>query len=115
MDLTQELENKGFNIDELNPEEKQTYFSMLETVQKAQLTPEKLKDYIVSMREAVSNDLATEPSFNRILIWKVENPKLIKLQARLQNYLLLEAFLESPAKAEQQLRSMIDLVGTKQA
>lgn len=111
MNITEELENKGIEIDKMNSEEKQTYFSMLETVQKAQMTPEKLKDYIVSMREAVERDLVNEPSFIRVFIFKVENPKLIKLQARLQNYILLESFLISPQKAEEQLREMIKSIG----
>lgn len=113
MNITEELEKKGFKIEELNSEEKQTYFSMLEVVQKAQMTPEKLKDFIVSMREAVVKELVKEPEFNRIFIFKVENRKQIYLKARLQNYMLLEAFLISPEKAEQQLRGMIDSMVAK--
>ena len=108
MSITSQIEEKmGLKIESLNAEEKQTYFSMLDAVKDAQLTPEKLKAYISSMREAVAKELVSEPSFIRVFIFKVENPKLIKLQARLQNYLLLEAFLESPKKAEEQLQSMI--------
>jgi hypothetical protein len=107
MNITDELEKKGIQIDKLTAEEQATYFSMLETVQKAQMTPEKLKDFIISMRESVSQELVKEPSFIRIFLFKVENPKLIKLQARLENYILLESFLSSPKKAEDQLRQMI--------
>lgn len=114
MNVTQELEDKGIKIEQLSPEEKQTYFSMLEMVQKSQMTPEKLKDYIVSMREAVTKDLVAEPEFIRIFIFKFENRKQILLKARLQNYMLLESFLSSPAKAEEQLKSMIGgIVGNK--
>lgn len=108
MSITSEIEERmGLKIEQLNAEEKQTYFSMLDAVKDAQLTPEKLKDYIASMRDAVAKELVTEPSFIRVFIFKVENPKLIKLQARLQNYLLLESFLESPQKAEEQLQNMV--------
>lgn len=108
MSVTSQIEEKmGIKIESLNPQEKQTYFSMLDMVKEAQLTPEKLKAYISAMREAVAKELATEPSFIRIFIFKVENPNLIRLQARLQNYLLLEAFLESPKKAEEQLQNMV--------
>ncbi len=107
MNITDRLEEKGINIDTLNSAEKETYFKMLEDVQKAQMSPEKLSDYISGMREAVSKELANEPSFIRIFIFKVENPKLIKLQARLQNYILLESFLASPKRAEEALGSMI--------
>lgn len=111
MNITESIEEKGIKIESLTPDEKQTYYSMLDTVQKAQMTPEKLKEYISSMREAVERELVVEPSFIRIFLFKVENPKLIKLQARLQNYLLLESFLNSPQKAEEQLESMIKGIG----
>lgn len=112
MNITEELEQKGFSIDKLNIKEKETYFQMLDTVQKAQLTPEKLREYISSMREAVTQDLVNEPAFIRIFLFKVENPRLIRLQARLQNYILIEAFLTSPVKAEEQLKTMVNnLVG----
>ena len=84
---------------------------MLETVQKAQLTPEKLSLYITSMREAVERELINEPEFIYIFIFKVENRKQILLKARLQNYLLLEAFLTSPQRAEEQLKAMVGNLG----
>lgn len=113
MSVTQDLEDKGIDIKTLNDAERETYFKMLEEVQKAQMTPEKLKSYITGMREAVSNELANEPSFIRIFIFKAENPKLIKLQARLQNYILLESFLLSPERAKEALESMVSNVKGK--
>lgn len=98
------LEEKyGFKVEDLNELEKATFFKMLEDVSKSVLTPEKLKDYITSMREAVEKELVKEDSFIRIFIFKFENPKLIKLQARLQNYVLLEGFLLSPQRAKEEL------------
>jgi hypothetical protein len=106
--MIDELEEKfGFKVENLNSLEKQTFFEMLEVVQKSQMTPEKLKDYLSAMREAVENEIVNEPTFIRIFIFKVENPKLIKLQARLQNYILLESFLISPKKAQEQLESSL--------
>lgn len=114
MNVTQKIEDTlGLKIETLNAAEKETYFKMLEDVQDAQLTPEKLRTYVSGMREAVSNELATEPSFIRIFIFKVENPRLIKLQARLQNYILLEAFLLSPERATEALKGMIMNIGKK--
>lgn len=113
MNITEELEQKGFKIDKLNIQEKETYFTMLDAVQKAQLTPDKLLGYITSMREAVTQDLVSEPAFIRIFLFKVENPRLIKLQARLQNYMLLEAFLTSPVRAEEQLVAMVGNLASK--
>lgn len=113
MSVTDKIEEEGIDISSLNAIEQETYFKMLEEVQKAQMSPEKLKTYVSTMREAVSNELANEPSFIRIFIFKVENPKLIKLQARLQNYILLESFLLSPEKAKEALESMISGVVKK--
>lgn len=108
MSLTDKLEEKGINISSLNPIEKETYFKMLETVQKSQLTPEKLREYITYMREAVERELVKEPEFNYIFIFKVPNRNQIMLKARLFNYLLLESFVLSPEKAEKQLDEMIN-------
>lgn len=114
MNVTEQIEEKlGLKIEQLSPDEKQTYFSMLKVVQDAQLTPEKLKDYITSMRDAVAKELVNEPEFIRILFFKFENRKQILLKARLQNYLLLEAFLSSPKKAQEQLEAMVEGIAKK--
>lgn len=108
MNITQAIEEKlGLKIEKLRADEKQTYFSMLDAVKQAEMTPEKLKDYIVSMREAVTKELVNEPEFNYIFIFKVPNRRQILLKARLQNYMLLEAFLSTPEKAKAQLEEMI--------
>lgn len=110
MNVTEQLEDKGIKIDSLTPDEKQTYFSMLKAVEEATLTPEKLKDYIHDMREAVERDLIAEPEFNRVLFFKFENRKQILLKARLHNYLLLESFLNSPNKAKKAFEDMVGVI-----
>lgn len=107
MGLIDDIESKIGKIENLNPLEKETFFAMLETVEKSKLTPNKLKDYITSMRESVEQEIVKEYPFKRIFIFKIENPKLVKLQSRLQNYLLLESFLLTPQRAKEQLESMI--------
>lgn len=112
MSVTSDIEEKlGIKIESLSPEEKQTYLTMLNAVKEAEMTPQKLKDYIAGMRDAVERELVVEPTFIRIFIFKVANPKLIKLQARLQNYMLLEAFLMSPERAKAQLEAMVTNLG----
>ncbi|MCR4324179.1 MAG: hypothetical protein NUV69_00620 [Candidatus Curtissbacteria bacterium] len=111
MSVTDKLEDQGINIDTLNASEKETYFKMLEIVQKSQLTPEKLRDYVTEMKDAVAREISKEPAFIRIFIFKVENPKLTKLQARLENYLLLGSFLQSPQKAQEALDEMVGNIG----
>ena len=108
MSLTSEIEEKfKLKIEDLNAAEKETYFKMLEVVQNSQMSPEKLKEYISSMREAVTKELIDEPEFNYILIFKIPNRRQILLKARLKNYMLLESFLDSPIKAQEALEGMI--------
>jgi len=99
--MIDQLEEKyGFKVENLNSAEKATFFEMLDSVTKSVMTPEKLRDYVVAMRDAVEREMVKEPTFIRIFIFKFENPKLIRLQARLQNYMLLESFLISPERAK---------------
>lgn len=102
MSLTDEIEEK-FNtkIEKLNDVEKDTYFKMLQDVQEAQLSTEKLKDYISSMRGAVENELVKT---------NLDVQDDLFLKARLKNYMLLEAFLTSPDKARSALEGMISKV-----
>jgi len=102
------LEKAGLKYEDLNATEKQTFHSMLEQLNKSGLTPAKLKDYVISMRDAVEQELVNEPEFIRILgIFAVPNRKQIYLKARLRNYMLLQAFLSTPEKAREQLENAL--------
>ena len=91
MSATDEIEEKGINIEKLSSEEKQTYFTMLDAVRESQLSVEKLRDYIITMRDAVENELTkTDLTASQDLF----------LKARLKNYMLLESFLISPERAQ---------------
>lgn len=98
MSVTDKLEQQGINIEELNAIEKQTYFEMLDAVQDSQLTPEKLKDYILNMRSAVEEELIKTD---------LNSKEDQFLKARLKNYMLLEAFLTSPERAKKALEDAI--------
>ena len=95
------------NYEELRPDEKETLFQMVEDVKKTELTPEKMLAHITAMRYIVEESLINEPEFNYIFIFKVPNRKQILLKARLQNYILLEAFLSRPKKARELLESSL--------
>lgn len=101
------LEKAGLKFEDLNASERETLNVWMDALQKGQVSVEKIKEYIVSMREAVENEISKEPTFIRIFIFKVENPKLIRLQARLRNYLLLDAFLSTPERAKEQMERMV--------
>ena len=102
MNLIEEIEKKvGVKVEDLNPLEKETFFKMLEVVEKTQMTPERLKDYIVSMKMAVEQDLTKS---------NLGTKKDLFLKARLKNYILLEAFLTSHKRAKAQLEDMVSKV-----
>lgn len=108
MNITEQIEDKfKVKIEDLNALEKETYFQMLEEVQKSQLTIEKIKGYISNMRDGVAKELIDEPEFTRILFFKFDNRKQILLKARLKNYILLESFLTSPERAKEQLENAV--------
>jgi len=102
------LEKRKLKYEDLNPEEKETMMSWIDAIQKTAVSVESLRDYILNLKRAVERQISKESSFNRIFIFKVENPKLIRLQARLRNYLLLEAFLSTSGEAQKELEQMLD-------
>lgn len=77
-------------FDDLNTAERETLNTMLESLQKKQLTVEKIKEYIGVMRDSVEMELTKIGH---------ESKQDIFLKARLRNYMLLESFLASPEKA----------------
>ena len=94
--------------------ELKTLLEMQANLQRGQVSIESTRQYLSSMRDAVERELVNEPTFIRIFILKVENPKLIKLQARLQNYMLLEAYLSTPERMKQMMEDMVaGMVGRK--
>jgi len=97
------LEPINVKFEELNPGEQETLNSMIDTLQKSQLSVSKIRESIGRMKAAVERDISKQPTFVRVFIFKVENPNIIRLQARLRNYLLLEAFLSTPEKAQAEL------------
>lgn len=98
MSVTTELEEKGIKIEELTADEKQTYFSMLDAVNDAQLTPEKIRDYIANMRDAVEIELTKTG---------LDGEQDMFLKARLKNYMLFYAFLTAPEKAKEALERAV--------
>jgi len=107
------LERVGVNYEDLNLAEQETLNTWLDAIQKSKVNTEKIREHIALMKSAVEQDLSKEPTFKRIFIFKVENPQLIRLQARLRNYLLLEAFLSTPEKAQQQLEQAVEGLAKK--
>ena len=112
IDLDDILEKRGLSYDSLTAEEKQTYHQMQEALNRGDLTLTRVKDAIAEMMDGVTKDLVDEPEYIQVFIFKVRNLKNLYLKARLKNYILIDALLTSPEKAqraiEQQLGAMID-------
>lgn len=108
MSLIDDLLGKvGAKYDDLNIEEQETLNSWIKALEESKVTTAKIREFVLTMKEGVEKDLSKEPTFKRIFIFKVENPKIIRLQARLRNYLLLEGFLGTPERAREQLEQAV--------
>jgi len=83
---------KQFNVkyEDLSVDERKTLNGMLESLGDNQLTVEKIKEYIHTMKDAVEQELTITGN---------NNLQDAFLKARLRNYMLLEAFLSTPEKA----------------
>lgn len=92
------LEKFNVKYEDISSDERETLNTWVEAIQKSKLTPQKVREFIVTMREAVEREL-TKTDHN--------TKQDIFLKARLRNYLVIEGFLTSPEKAEQQLELAI--------
>jgi|SRR3990167_4219386 len=92
------LEKIGLKYEDLSAAEKETLNTWMEALQKGQLSLEKVKDYITSMKEAVELELSKSD---------LGSKQDLFLKARLRNYMLLDAFLSTPEKAQQQIENAI--------
>lgn len=99
------LEKAGLKYEDLNSIEKETLNTWMEALQKGQVSVEKIKEYVVSMKEAVEQELSKSD---------LGSKQDLFLKARLRNYMLLDAFLSTPERAKQQMESAISsIVGGK--
>jgi hypothetical protein len=103
--IDQILEKVGLKYEDLNTAERETLGTWMEALSRNKLTLEGVKTYVSSMRDSVEQEL-TKTDLN--------SKQDLLLKARLRNYMLLEAFLSTPEKAQQALeRSMAGLVSKK--
>ena len=103
MNIDDLLTKLGLKYEELNKLEKETLNTWMQSLRQNKLTLEQVRGYVISMRSAVEQDLVKA---------KLGKRQDIYLKARLRNYMLLEAFMDSPKKAEEALeRSLAGLKG----
>ena len=93
------LANFGIaKVEDLTADELPIFNKMLEVLNRAPLSIEDMKNYIIQSKDIVETLLVKTDNDSR---------KDLYLKARLENYRLLEAFLTSPAKAKQALEKQI--------
>lgn len=96
------LQRFDLKYEDLNSAEKETLDMWMVSLEKNTLTIEKIREYIVSMRHSVELELSQTTHNNKQDIF---------LKARMRNYLLLEAFLQTPDKARQAIeRSLASII-----
>jgi len=94
-DIQKYLESLGIkDFDDLRPDEKDSYFKLLDLADKSKITLEDIKTHIKQMRTSVEFALSSE---------KLNKKEDIFLKARLKNYILLESLLERPERAKEML------------
>lgn len=98
MDTDLFLKKYGLKFEDLNSNEKETYFSMVQAIQESNLTIEKIKEYIKAMRSSVEEELTR---------YDLGSKQDLFLKARLRNYILLEAMLTTPEKAKKALEDAL--------
>jgi len=115
--MNEVLQRVGLKYEDLTSAERDTLSQWSNAVQEKQLTVSQVKDHIRSMRGAVERELTEEnidpatwlniltliiPLYGLIKKW-YQDKRTYSLQARLKNYMLLEAFLDTPEKTRQAL------------
>lgn len=95
------LKKFSLKYEDLNQAEKDTLNVWISSLQNKQLTPEKIKDYIVTMRYSVEQELVKTD---------INSKQDLFLKARLKNYMLLEALLTSPGRAKEQLEQALSSI-----
>jgi len=93
------LKAQGLNYEDLNPEEKLTYNKSSFNLQK--LTVSDVKNYVSDMKNSIALQLTDTPE-ESVAVRHI-------LSARLKNYILLEAFLVRPEKAEEALNRQLEM------
>jgi len=93
------LEEEGIKYEDLNPTEKETYNQKVFDIKN--ITIADLKQHIIDMKNSVALQLSDITDTDE------DVEKDIMLKARLKNYILLEAFLTAPDKAEKALRDSL--------
>ena len=98
------LERLNLNYSDLSSAERETLHSWMQSLETNELTIEKIRDYILAMRDAVEQELSKTEHNSKQDIF---------LKARLRNYMLLECFLSTPERAKRAIELQLSSIQRK--
>lgn len=96
--LDEMLKKYGLKYEDLSSQERATAHQWVSSLQQGQLSLEKVREYLQTMRSQVEEELTKTGH---------DSKQDLFLKARLRNYMLLESFLISPEKAKERLEATI--------
>ncbi len=120
------LERNGLKYSQLNPHEREYLNTWLTSFKTESLTIPKVQQYVSGMRAAIEQELTSKsetpqswmsvlslliPLVGIVRKWYQDQRK-VELQARLRNYMLLEALLTAPDKAQQEMERAVAAFAT---
>jgi len=109
------LERLGVKYEDLDKAERDTLHKMLDGASKAKVTVDTIRVHIKSMRDAVENEIYND-SMKRPSFWAFlfRFRRECVLKARLRNYMLLEAYLDTPERAKKAIEDALANVKRKE-
>lgn len=98
MKVDEFLEKLGLKFEDLNEAERETYFSWLRVSDQGNLSIEKIREFVISLRENITQEVSKHD---------LGNKQDTFLKARLRNIILLEAMLSTPERARKALEQAL--------
>lgn len=92
------LQKFGLKFEDLSTAERDTLNQWMQSLSKQTLSVDLIRGYIANMRATVEDELSKSD---------LNTKQDLFLKARLRNYMLLDAFLSTPAKAKQALEQAL--------
>lgn len=106
--MLQELLDKyNLKYEDLNPVERETLRTWLESLSKNTLTIDDVRKHVTHLKETLELELAGFNEPKTIWEYLFRRKKDLYQRARLKNYMVILSFLTAPDKAKQMLESRL--------
>src|SRR4051812_11028995 len=94
------LEKYNLSFDDLNAAERETLTKWADALKTKTLTLQNVKEYIDNCVIALGRQLADLDQPDNLWQWLTRKKRMVYVQARLKNYLMLQDFLTAPERAQ---------------